>query len=721
MIKRMLTGVVVVLLAVVSLARGEGLIDSVPADAIFYMGWAGAGSMPAGYEQSHLKAIVDASDFGKLFSESMPRLIKLMGQEEPEGAMVLSAMSVMAEPMWKYPSAVYFGGLDMTNPRKPMPKLAVLMDAGDQAAAVAGKLQGEIAKFGPMEVPVTVTASGRVVAVVVGSLPAANGASLGGDARFTEMMGKVKADGVIRVYYDLEKTWAAIEQMPMNPREQKEWVAVRDGLNLKGIQCIAYSGSFDGKDWRDDVYVKAPSPRTGVAMLVDAKPLGAEILKVIPADASLAMAGRTDLARVMAEVRKGVAAVDARSGDEMEQGLAKINDFLEMDIERDLLEPMGDQWAVYASPNVGGDGLLGMCMVNKLDDPAKVDQALWQLSQKANEAMKGAGDGKITLEFKQFEADGINVRYFAIPFISPAWAVKDGNLYAGLYPQVVVAAAGHVNGEGKTILDNPKYQSVRKRLGDHEAGMMQFYDMEQRVPAGYASTLMFSRLYLGMADLFGGQTPAMLMPPLNVIMKHVSPAGAISWSDEQGYYMTSIEPFPGSTTLATGDLAMVGVGQQALLASIMLPSLNRSRETANRVKCASNMRQIGQATLLYCNENRQRMPGDQGILLKTQDLGVEVFLCPSSMNDIPAEARGGNVDKMAAWVNENSSYVWLAPAGISANINPETVILHEQFDNHDGDGMNLLFGDGHVEFMRMEQAEKLIEASKKDLAAMVKK
>src|SRR3984885_14390424 len=46
----------------------------------------------------------------------------------------------------------------------------------------------------------------------------------------------------------------------------------------------------------------------------------------------------------------------------------------------------------------------------------------------------------------------------------------------------------------------------------------------------------------------------------------------------------------------------------ALLISILLPSLNRARETANRVKCASNLRQIGQAILLYSNENHGAYP-----------------------------------------------------------------------------------------------------------------
>ena len=39
--------------------------------------------------------------------------------------------------------------------------------------------------------------------------------------------------------------------------------------------------------------------------------------------------------------------------------------------------------------------------------------------------------------------------------------------------------------------------------------------------------------------------------------------------------------------------------------SLLLPNLCRSRETANRVACASNLRQIGQAILLYANDLQQ--------------------------------------------------------------------------------------------------------------------
>ena len=91
--------------------------------------------------------------------------------------------------------------------------------------------------------------------------------------------------------------------------------------------------------------------------------------------------------------------------------------------------------------------------------------------------------------------------------------------------------------------------------------------------------------------------------------------------------------------------------------SILLPSLNRARETANRVKCASNLRQIGQALLLYGNDNRGVYPPDFPPLLLTQDITAEVFVCPST-NTNRAD-QNATVQQQAAVLHQHCNYIYL--------------------------------------------------------------
>ncbi len=163
----------------------------------------------------------------------------------------------------------------------------------------------------------------------------------------------------------------------------------------------------------------------------------------------------------------------------------------------------------------------------------------------------------------------------------------------------------------------------------------------------------------------------------------------------------------GGKTLATVGLSLgiLGVCVGLLLGGLVLvsiPAMGSSRELANRIKCASNMRQIGLAMLLYANENKGAYPPRLQDLVLTQQISAECFVCPSS-ND--TKAAGNTPAQVAANMPAGThiSYIYLGK-GLIDGADPETVVLYEKPGNHGQDGMNFLFADGHVEFLNAQQA-----------------
>jgi len=199
--------------------------------------------------------------------------------------------------------------------------------------------------------------------------------------------------------------------------------------------------------------------------------------------------------------------------------------------------------------------------------------------------------------------------------------------------------------------------------------------------------------------------------------------------------------------------------------------LSRARVQHSGVTCASNLRQIGQALLLYQNDNRGAYPrtrasigpiraptwgssvastqpfADDGptendvtaalfLLLRTQDITAEVFCCPSS--NAEKDQFGGPAGiplnrSNFSDIKKNLSYSYQNPyrndsaaliGGIShttppndqfavaSDLNPGVggrddvlkittsssaqELRAGNSNNHDKDGQNILYGDGHV-------------------------
>ncbi len=290
---------------------------------------------------------------------------------------------------------------------------------------------------------------------------------------------------------------------------------------------------------------------------------------------------------------------------------------------------------------------------------------------------------------------------------APSMAINKGILYFGISPLTVAQAASAPDATDTDPTHRPGFAEAAKRLNTPSVTAFNYLNLPKTAPAVYAVMAVGLNVLHRLSESNGIHVPPLSLPPLDLLQANLAPALRATWADADGIYNKSISPFPAATVLGNSPDQLTSVGTVALATSILLPSLNRSRETANRVKCASNQRQIGQAILLYANDNQGKYPPDLGTLIKTEDITTQVFICPSGNTTLPPHLT--TPDEHANRDNENSDYIYVGKGMTSTTAKSTDIVLYEKPDSHSKDGMNILYGDGHVEFLRMDLAKKLIE------------
>lgn len=698
----------ILFLATFCLARAavaQSLVDLVPADSVGYLGWRGTTDPGPGFLGSKWEAILKDSQFSRLIDETLPAMGLAAEKRDPAHGATYRASAAALKHLIRYPSAA-FVAFDDGRPRG-----GVLCRAGTDTKSLQQAMENLVASL-PRDAQARVVTPGDAVGIVLG-YPADVAVEGGLDQQADLKAGLaqcVKEPGSV-FYLNVKRARDVLDayvDRTAGGKNSETYHRFLEASGLNGVNAVVAASGFAGTDWQSDWFIDAPAPRKGLLAISDTSPWDVDLLKRVPASANGVSVTRFNANEALKSIRAVAADTDPAAADMIDKIIGGATLAIGKNVQDDLLASLGGQWALYTSPEVAGSGAIGTVLVNKLANPMKAKQAIAALSIAASNMTKGfITQNGMTIAGRMTKVGDLSVFYLATPVVSPAWAIKDGYLYMGAFPQNVIAAARY---GGASILDNPAFAAATKLENGQTPLAISYTDVKATLGEGYGLALLGSRTLLGMSDMFLAATPEPVMPTLPAFYAQAAPSVRMTWADDAGIHSRTNEPFPAAGAMANLSIASLYTSNLPLTASVLLPSLNRSREAANRIKSSSNLRQIGLACLMYANENNNRMPPDFNALLHTQEISVDVFINPRTNTARPAVLAGRkDVDVFGAWANASSDYAYVG-AGKTNNEPADGILAYEK-PGQLTDGINVLFFDGHVDFVRFSEVPGIFAAA----------
>jgi prepilin-type N-terminal cleavage/methylation domain-containing protein/prepilin-type processing-associated H-X9-DG protein len=131
-------------------------------------------------------------------------------------------------------------------------------------------------------------------------------------------------------------------------------------------------------------------------------------------------------------------------------------------------------------------------------------------------------------------------------------------------------------------------------------------------------------------------------------------------------------------------IAIIGI-----LAAMLLPALSMARESARKISCTNNLKQIGLSLRMYSNVYEEAFPSQSG-RTGLQELAINGFLENTQVYACPS-----TTDKVTSTVTVDSLSSYCYAGGISEASSVDSAVAGDRSNNHEKFG-NLLFVDGHV-------------------------
>ncbi len=579
------------------------LAGRLPADTLFYAGWAGRSLILDGSVTGQL---LTQETLGELLASAKQAALGHLG--DPLDQEILNGLWAMGAVAWQHPAALGLMDLRIDGGRVE-PELILLVDLGTDRDAFAKHLdellqavgkeleirEETIGKVsyrtlpGPAGKPLAMGFIGELFFATLGEglakrvieLPETD--SLGANGLFQKALTDI-ADGEPQAawYLDIASLISHLDDVPPGPGSSNGQAgAGRVGrlaaaIGLGNATHLAGAASILDRGLLVRTRLSTPAPHRRMLTVFSGEALIDEDLAGIAEDACHVLAIKKPPVVIYDQLMEALQEINPSAAERVQAALAQLERQTQLDLHHELLGALGETWTIACAPSWGGypTGSLAMFTVN---DSARLSTALEKIDS-ALQVLSDAPDAPLKLlATRTGQADIRYLRLRRSP-IAPAWALHEGTLYVAAWPQVIVSGIETAQQPG--LAGSAEFRRIRSRLSSKPC-VLEYLDLAAIIRHSYPLLLMAwtSAASSDLADLVGPLSRPDRLPALATLERYIWPSVAVVSSDPEGITFESYGSLPLSGPGGSPGSVLAGMGW--LLSYALRPSESADGDPAD--------------------------------------------------------------------------------------------------------------------------------------------